>query len=150
MKNANLQSSSSTIVPYAWVILGSVYLASIAAPLNQLKAPPILPVLMQVYQINLTQAGLLISVIAMVGLVLALPSGIILRRFGPRPTGMIALGFIGAGSVFGALSSSYGTLLGSRVVEGVGVGLMGVVAPATIAMWFPLARQGMPMGIWAT
>lgn len=27
---------------------------------------------------------------------------------------------------------------------------MGVVAPATIAMWFPLARQGMPMGIWAT
>jgi len=27
---------------------------------------------------------------------------------------------------------------------------MGVAAPATIAMWFPPDRQGMPMGIWAT
>ena len=31
-----------------------------------------------------------------------------------------------------------------------GIGLIGVIAPATIAMWFPLARQGVPMGIWAT
>jgi nitrate/nitrite transporter NarK len=38
----------------------------------------------------------------------------------------------------------------SRVIEGIGIGLIGVVAPATIAMWFPPERQGGPMGIWAT
>jgi MFS family permease len=36
------------------------------------------------------------------------------------------------------------------VIEGAGVGLIGVVAPATIAMWFPPARRGVPIGIWAT
>ena len=40
--------------------------------------------------------------------------------------------------------------MGSRLVEGLGIGLIGVVAPATIAMWFPPARRGTPMGIWAT
>jgi MFS family permease len=41
-------------------------------------------------------------------------------------------------------------LLSSRVVEALGIGLMGVTAPATIAMWFPPDQQGTPMGIWAT
>jgi len=77
---------------------------------------------MQIYQVNLTKAGLLMSMIAFTGLVVALPSGIILRRLGPRSTGMIALGCIAAGSVLGALSTGYGTLLGSRAVEGVGIG----------------------------
>ena len=35
-------------------------------------------------------------------------------------------------------------------MEGIGMGLLGVVAPASIAMWFPQEKQGAPMGIWAT
>jgi hypothetical protein len=50
--------SSPVAYPYAWVILVVVYLASIAAPLSQSKVPPILPLLMQAFQLNLTQAGL--------------------------------------------------------------------------------------------
>jgi MFS family permease len=55
-----------------------------------------------------------------------------------------------AGAVAGAFSQNYAILLVSRVLEGVGVGLIGVAAPATIAMWFPPEKQGTPMGIWAT
>ncbi len=139
-----------TIVPYAWVILAVVYFASVVAPFNQFKIPPIMPVLMQVFQIDLTQAGLLMSIIAMIGLVLALPTGIILQRLGPKVTLLIALAFMAAGASIGAFSSNFAALLGSRVVEGLGIGLMGVTAPATIAMWFPPERQGTPMGIWAT
>ena len=141
---------AAAVVPYAWVILAIVYLASIVAPFNQFKVPPIMPVLMEAFGLDLTQAGSLMSVIAVVGLVLALPAGILLQRYGSKPIGLIALGFMAAGSAIGALAGSYNALLGSRVVEGVGIGLIGVVAPATIAMWFPPARQGTPMGIWAT
>jgi predicted MFS family arabinose efflux permease len=150
MDKKAIAKSPAAILPYAWVILIAVYLASIVAPLNQFKVPPILPVLMEQFQINLTQAGGLMSIIAFTGLLLALPAGIILQRSGPKFTGLIALGCMAAGAALGALSSSYGGLMGSRVVEGIGMGLIGVVAPATIAMWFPPARQGMPMGIWAT
>ncbi len=150
MVEKTVNRTTSVVATYAWVILVVVYLASIAAPLNQFKIPPIMPVIMEEFQLNLPQAGLLMSIIAVVGLVLAIPAGILLQRYGSKTIGLIALAFMAAGSVVGALSSAYSTLLSSRVIEGVGIGLIGVVAPATIAMWFPLARQGAPMGIWAT
>jgi MFS family permease len=140
----------SVIIPYAWVILAVVYLASVVAAFNQFKVPPIIPVLMETFQIDLTQAGMLMSIIAVIGLVLALPTGIILQRLGSKATILIALGLMTIGSVIGALSASYTLLLSSRVLEGMGIGLIGVTAPATIAMWFPSDRQGTPMGIWAT
>jgi len=140
----------SPILPYAWVILVVVYLASVVAPFNQFKIPPIMPVLMQTFHLDLTQAGLLMSIIAMIGLVLALPAGIFLQRLGSKATIMVALIFMATGALTGALSEGYIFLLISRVLEGIGMGLMGVAAPATIAMWFPPERQGMPMGIWAT
>lgn len=135
---------------YAWVILAVVYFASIVAPFIQFKIPPIMPYLMEEFQINLTQAGLLMSSIAMVGLVLALPTSILLQRFGPRVTLMASLGLMALGAAVGAFSSTFAMLLGSRVIEGMGIGLMGIIAPATIALWFPPERRGTPMGIWAT
>lgn len=145
-----LTQEKSRILPYAWVILAVVYFASVVSPFNQFKIPPLMPVLMQTFQIDLTQAGLLMSIIAMIGLVLALPTGIILQRLGPKAALLIALGLMAVGAGIGALSNSFAILLGSRIIEGLGMGLMGVTAPATIAMWFPPDRQGTPMGIWAT
>jgi predicted MFS family arabinose efflux permease len=150
MSEKSIAKPTTNVLPYAWVILWVVYFASVAAPLNQFKVPPIMPVLMQTYHLDLAQAGALMSVIALVGLILALPAGIILQRWGSRFTGLVALGCIAAGAGMGALSNSYGVLMTSRVVEGVGIGLISVVAPATIAMWFPPERQGGPMGIWST
>jgi MFS family permease len=135
---------------YAWVILLVVYLASTAAPLIQNKVPPIMPVIMEVFQINLSQAGMLMSVFAITGFLLALPAGIFLQRWGLRTIGLIALGVMVLGSLIDLWAGTVNLLLISRVVEGVGMGLIAVVAPAAIAAWFPRDRQGMPMGIWAT
>jgi predicted MFS family arabinose efflux permease len=141
---------SVAVLPYAWVILVVVYLASVVAPFNQFKVPPIMPILIDNFQITLAQAGSLMSLIALVGLLLALPGGIILQRLGPKVTAVIAMGFIAIGSVIGALAGTFSILMVSRLLEGVGIGLIGVAAPATIAAWFPPERQGTPMGIWAT
>ena len=143
-------TKKSSGIAYAWIILIVVYLASIAAAYDQFKVPPIMPVLMDRFHIDLTQAGLLMSSIAMIGLVLALPAGIILQRLGSKVTILIALALMAAGSLIGALSANYVLLLISRVFEGAGIGLIGVAAPATITMWFPPEKQGTPMGIWAT
>src|SRR5574339_1140674 len=93
----------SLIDPYAWIILAVVYFASVVAPFNQFKIPPLMPVLMQTFQIDLTQAGLLMSIIAMIGLALALPTGIILQQLGPKTALLIALGLMAVGAVIGAL-----------------------------------------------
>ena len=135
---------------YAWVVLFVVFLASAAAPLNQFKVPPMMPPLMESFQLDLSMAGLLMSIFAVTGFILALPAGFILQRLGPKAAGLIAAGCTVIGAVVGALSPSTGLLLASRVIEGIGMGLIVVVAPAIVGMWFPAERRGTPMGIWAT
>ena len=147
---APAKASASDLASYAWVILFVAWLASVAATLNQFKVPPLIPVLSESLGLNLSQAGLLMSVYAITGLILALPAGLVLQNLGPKLAGLIALACLAVGAAWGALSGSFGMLLGSRVLEGVGMGLIAVVGPAAIAIWFPPESRGTPMGIWAT
>lgn len=135
---------------YAWVILAVVFIAGLAAPLNQNKVTPLLTMLMDTFQVNLSQAGFLTSVFAITGLLLALPAGLILQRLGLKISGLIAMGSLVIGSALGAVSTTYTLLLISRVIEGVGLGLIAVIGPAAIAIWFPPEKQGLPMGVWST
>jgi len=135
---------------YAWVILWVAFIASVAAPLAQMKISPIMPVLMQEFGLNAAGAGMLMSVFAITGFILALPAGLIMQRFGVKFTALVATGCVVLGSVLGATATTSGFMLFTRLIEGVGMGLIGVVAPAVISMWFPPEKRGGPMGIWAT
>ena len=133
----------------AWLILAVLLLFSIAAPLNQFKVPPVMPILMDALGLSVSRAGLLMSAYAVTGLILALPAGLIYQKAGARVTGLLAGGSILLGAALGALSHSVGALLASRAIEGVGTSFMAVLAPATIARWFTARQRGTAMGIWA-
>jgi MFS family permease len=133
----------------AWVVLAVLLLFSIAAPINQFKVPPIMPVLMQALNLSVGRAGLLMSVYAITGLLLAIPAGFIVQKAGFRVTTLLAGGIIILGTVWGALSPDVGSLLASRVVEGMGTSFMAVLAPAVVAVWFTANKRGVAMGIWA-
>ena len=133
----------------AWFVLAILLLFSTAAPLNQAKVPPIMPILMDAFHLSVGRAGLLMSVFAVTGLVLALPAGFIFQKMGYRITGLIAGGSIVLGAILGATSSGIGGMLVSRVIEGIGTSFMAVLAPAIIAAWFPVQKRGVAMGIWA-
>ncbi len=139
------------IVPtYAWVILAVVMLAGVSAPINQFKVPPVMPVLMERFSLDLTSAGMLMSIFAITGLIVALPAGLFLQRFGLKVSGLVAVSCLLVGSIIGAISTTYDLLFVSRLVEGIGMGLIAVVGPAAISAWFPVERRGLPMGVWAT
>ncbi len=133
-----------------WFILLIVLLTSMAAPLNQFKVPPVLPLLMQAFGQSAGRAGLLMSVFAITGLILAIPAGFIFQQLGYRTTGGIAVLSIILGAALGAFSRDVGTMLASRFIEGAGMGFMTVLAPAIIAIWFPAHQRGKAMGVWAT
>ena len=132
-----------------WLILTAVFLASVAAVMAQFAAPPLMPVLMEQFGVDLAQASRLMSVFSITGLLLALPAGVVLQRFGPIATGAAAMLSVVVGSALGVLAPDFGVFLASRAVQGIGVGLIGVVAPAVVAATFPAERRGTPMGIWA-
>jgi len=132
-----------------WFILIIILLASLAAPLNQFKVPPVMPLLMEAFGVSASQAGLLMSLFAITGLLLAIPAGFIFQKLGYRLTGMIAILSLVIGAGWGAFSRGFDIMLASRFVEGAGMSLMSVVAPAVIALWFSPESRGKAMGIWA-
>ena len=148
---ATVTARENTVTPgYAWVILAVVFIPSVAAVLNQMKVSALIPLLQAAFKVNLASAGLLMSVFAVTGTVLSLPSGMVVQKLGLKIAGMTAMGCVVLGSVLGALSPSFPVLLCGRSLEGIGFALIAVVAPTAIAMWFPRAKVGTPMGIWAT
>jgi MFS family permease len=135
---------------YAWVILSVLCLATVASALNQFKVPPVLPVLIQAFHLRLSDAGMLMSVFSITGFILALPAGFVLHRLGLKTTGLIAVGAVFVGSSLGSFSSTAILMLASRFVEGAGLGLITIMAPAAIAAWFPAEMRGTPLGLWTT
>ncbi len=135
---------------YAWIVLFVVFLGGVAATLSQYEVPPLMPLLMRSFGVDLAAAGSLMSIFAVTGAVLALPSGYILQRLGVSTAGVVALGAVIIGGVLGAIAGNFDALLLSRALEGIGLGLIAIVAPTVIAAWFPLESRGLPMGIWAT
>ncbi len=134
---------------YAWVILFAIFVASVAAPINQFKVPPVMPALISQFDLSMTRAGLLMSVFSFAGLLLAFPAGMILSTLGQKKTCLLALGVIVAGSLWGAFAAADWVLLTSRTLEGAGMAILGVSAPVVITTWFPPRRRGLALGIWS-
>lgn len=76
------------------------------------------------------------------------PGGRLVDRLGSRRLALGGLGLFALGSVLGALAPSLGILLVSRVVQGVGAGLVSPAALAGAVSGFPPERRGAALGIW--
>lgn len=134
----------------AWAVMWVAYLAGVAIALNQFKVPPVMQVLLDSLQVSMATGGWLMSVFSVAGVMFALPAAFLLGRVGPKASGLVALGCTIVGSVIGALAQGAGVLLVGRIIEGIGLALIAVVAPAVISMWFEPQERGLPMGIWSS
>ncbi len=133
----------------AWVVALVTIFAGIALALVQNKVAPCMTTLQSAFGIDMATAGWLSSLFSLVGIIMALPASVILNKLGPKKSGVIALVCAIAGSLLGVLTTDIAILMISRVIEGVGVGLISVIGPSIIASWFPEAKRGLPMSIWA-
>jgi len=136
--------------PYAWVVLFALYMATLAAALNLFKLPPVMTTLQKAFNLSIADSGDLMSIFSIMGFVLAVPAGYILRRFGIKMTGLLAVGAVTIGSGLGALAETSRMLFVGRFVEGVGMGLIMVAAPLAISLWFPAGKRALATGIWAS
>ena len=132
----------------AWTVAGATILAGIALALVQNKVAPAMGVLQEGFGIDMATAGWLSSLFSLVGIAIAIPAAVILNRLGPKKGGIVALVCAIAGSLIGVLTANTAVLMVSRVIEGMGVGLISVIGPSLIAMWFPEVKRGLPMSIW--
>ena len=76
------------------------------------------------------------------------PGGLLVDRIGSRRVGLWGLGVFAAGAVIGALAGGFGLLVASRIVQGVGAGLVSPASLAGAVSGFPPARRGSALGLW--
>jgi predicted MFS family arabinose efflux permease len=135
---------------YRWIVLFSCFLAFVAYAFVFQSMPPLLSQVAVEFNISEAQAGLLMSLAVIPGIVLALPVGFIVTRYGFRLLGFISTLLVAVGSLITALADTFTVALLGRFVLGVGAVFVVVGTPAIISQWFDRKDLGKAMGFFAT
>ena len=131
----------------AAVVLG----VGVSCALHVGKLPVAIPRLQAELQLDLVQAGFLLSLVQMAGMSLGLAVGLLADRQGPRRVMLWGLCVLAAGSLLGALAPDVHTLLLTRVVEGAGFLLAVLPAPGLLRLHLSSpAVLSRALGWWGT
>ncbi len=128
-----------------WVVA-----AGMGAALHIGKLPPALPVLEKTLGITLVQAGFLLSLVQLAGMLLGLLTGLAVQRVGLKRSMMGGLLVLGVASSVGALAESVSWLLITRALEGLGFLWAVLPGPGMLRQLVPKARINRMLGIWGT
>jgi MFS family permease len=89
------------------------------------------------------------SAFNLTGIILAFPASGIANKFGLKVTTLAAVVCCALGSLIGTFAGTIEVMLLSRFIEGVGMAIFGVTAPAAIVAWFSKDKRGLALGLWS-
>ncbi|WP_369188415.1 MFS transporter [Streptomyces sp. R08] len=129
----------------SWVV---VVAAGVAAGLQVWKVPPAVPFLRHDLSLSLVQAGTLLGIVQLAGMLGGLAVSLLAELIGERRCLSGGLVLLCLGSAAGGFAWSAAPLLVSRAVEGAGFILVAVTGPGLIRRTSPPGRLTTAMGFW--
>nr|CAD6616548.1 MFS transporter [Rhizobium sp. TCK] len=132
-----------------WSHVTIAVLGGVAAAVHVGKVPPALPLLRDELQLDLVAAGWLMGLVALMGGLLGLVMGRLADRVTHRRAMILGLVLLTCGSMAGLFAHSAAMLFASRIVEGFGLILAVVAAPALITSATEARDRGLAFAIWA-
>lgn len=134
---------------YRWMVLFAALLSFMMYAYSLQSVPPLIQQFEVLYGINNATAGLLMSVLVIPAIILALPAGVLIDRYGYRKIGFLSVLTIAFGSLMMAFSHDIILALSARFIVGIGGGLVTVGTPSIVPQWFEHKEMGKAMGIYA-
>ena len=131
--------NASWIVVVACGVIAAMHVWKLPAALGDVRAD---------LSIDLVQAGLLLGLVQVAGMVGSLPVSILGERIGLRRAMSAGLGLLTVGSVLSAFSPTAGALMAARILEGTGFVLVTVMAPPLIRRDAPRQKLTIALGFW--
>ena len=107
--------------------LAAGYGLTVAFSLALQFLPPVIPVLRTSLGISASQAGTLMSSLAVLGIVVSPLVGYLADRWGGRAVGLLGIGLLLATEAWFALSRSYVSLLFARLCMGTGSAMLSIL-----------------------
>ncbi|MDR1359232.1 MAG: MFS transporter [Coriobacteriales bacterium] len=132
-----------------WISFFGLFLFGFSNVFNLLKPSAFLGDLGAIFNMGMESVGNLMGVFAFATLILAFPGAWLMRNIGIKTSLLITMIITIIGSILGILAPNGDVLLFSRVLEGVGFGLIAVIGPNIMPRLFELSKQGLVMGIWS-
>ena len=125
-----------------------VIASGVVAALQVGKLPPALPVLQAELGVSWVQSGFLLSMVQFAGMALGLVLGLLADRWGLRLCMLAGLLVLALASGLGGWATTPEALLWLRGLEGLGVLLVTLPAPALIRQLVPPEKLSGVLGLW--
>jgi MFS family permease len=132
----------------AWTRLAACTAAAALLQLDGTLITVALPSVARGLRVTSASTSIVLAAYFVAYALLLLPGGELVDRFGARRLALIGLVLFAVGAAAGAVASSLGVLIATRVVQGAGAGLVSPAALAGAVSGFPPERRGSALGIW--
>ena len=141
--NTNKQYGNWALIAVAMLMFGTA-IATI-----QFKVPVVMGDVMVKMSMDPGSASWLMSIFTFVGIILALPTGALAKKFGPKTMLLAAAVIIAIGSLVGAFAGNGMILIVSRAIEGVAFIFVTICGPLAVQKYVAPDKIGSATGIWA-
>lgn len=132
-----------------WGAVALVVAAGIVTAFQAGKAAIATPWLLADMGLDLSAAGWLTGIFALLGILGGIPAGALVARVGDRQVLLAGLAAALLGAVLGALAPDYAVLLAARILEGLGFLFITVAGPAILERAVLPARREFAFGLWS-
>ncbi len=132
----------------AWTRLAACTAAAALLQLDGTVITVALPTVARDLHVSGSSTALVLSAYFAAYALMLFPGGRLVDRLGARWVALLGLGIFAVGAALGAVVSSLGLLCATRVLQGVGAGLVSPAALAGAVSGFPPERRGTALGIW--
>lgn len=132
-----------------WAGVLAIVGAGVVASLQVGKVIIAAPLLRQDMGLDLASIGTLTAVFSLLGVVGGIAAGGVIARFGARRMLLLGLLATALGTTLGAMAPSYGLLLASRVVEGLGFLMITVAGPAALQRMVSASGRDFAFALWS-
>lgn len=143
MEKANEKKYMSAIA--VGVVL---FLVATAITMTQYKIPTVMTDIMTMFGIDAGTASWLMSIFTFVGIIVAVPTGFLVKRFGPKKLVLAAVVINVAAALVGAFATSVELLLVTRAFEGVSLVFVIASSPLVIQACVDPSKIGTATGIY--
>src|SRR5262245_29361821 len=119
-----------------WFILAVLFVARFCLGYQFQSAGSVAPFLIAEFALDYQQVGTLVGLFMLPGLVLALPSGLLAKRFGDKPIVLMGMAAMVLGGLLSGIAQSYAVISAGRLIIGIGAVFLVVLMTKMMTDWF--------------
>ena len=126
---------------FRWMILLLMVPLVLSNTALWVSPAPLLTAIQQGLSVDIGKAGTLVTLITLISGIFMFSGSMVIDRLGPRMAAVIAMSLLAIGAGLAYFATSYVEILGTRVLVGIGVGLVTPLPGALTMAWFPAREQ---------